>query len=69
MNGNMEDHSTSANPRLGILRREVEQTVLKPFRSHGWSADIVREIDRHDCIEVAAERGAVVSRIGRALQQ
>ena len=63
MNGNMEDHSTSANPRLGILRREVEQTVLKPFRSHGWSADIVREIDRHDCIEVAAERGAVVSRI------
>ena len=59
----MEDQSTSANPRLGILRREVEQSVLKPFRSHGWSADIVREVDGHDCIEVAAERGAVVSRI------
>ena len=59
----MEDQSTSANPRLGNLRREVEQSVLKPFRSHGWLADIVCEVDRHDCIEVAAERGAVLSRI------
>ena len=59
----MEDQSTSANPRLGLLRREVEQTVLKPFRSHGWSADIVREIDRHDCIEIAAKRSAVATRI------
>ena len=59
----MEDQSTSANPRLGLLRREVEQTVLKPLRSHGWSADIVREVDHHDCIEIAAKRGAVATRI------
>ena len=59
----MEDQSTSANPRLGLLRREIEQTVLKPLRSHGWSADIVREVDRHDCIEIAAKRGAVATRI------
>ena len=59
----MEDQSTSTNPRLGLLRREVEQTVLKPLRSHGWSADIVREIDRQDCIEIAAKRSAVATRI------
>ena len=52
-----------ANPRLAILRREVDQSVLKPFRSHGWSARIVREIDGHDCIEVTAERGGVEARI------
>ena len=37
--------------------------MLKPFRSHGWSARIVRETDGHDCIEVAAERGALATRI------
>ena len=57
----MNDRMSPANPRLGILRRDVDQTVLKPFRSHGWSAQIVREIDGHDCIEVAAERGAVAT--------
>ena len=59
----MDDRTSLTNPRLNILRREVDQNVLKPFRSHGWSARIVQEIDRHDCIEVAAERGAVEARI------
>jgi len=59
----MDDRVSQTNPRLDILRREVDQTVLKPFRSHGWSAQIVRETDGHDCIEVAAERGAVATRI------
>ena len=59
----MDDRASPANPRLGILRREVDQTVLKPFRSHGWSAQIVHEIDGHDCIEITAERGAVTTRI------
>ena len=59
----MDDRTSPANPRLDILRREVDQTVLKPFRSHGWSAQIVREIDGHDCIEIAAERGAVATQI------
>ena len=34
-----------------------------PFRLHGWSAEIVCEIDHHDCIEIAAKRGAVETRI------
>ena len=59
----MEDRVTSANPRLRGLRGEVERTVLEPFRLHGWSAEIVREVDRDDCIEIAAWRGAVATRI------
>ena len=59
----MENQNTSANPRLNLLRREVEQTVLKPLRSHGWSANIVREIDDDDCIEIMADKGPVTSRI------
>ena len=59
----MGDRVTPANPRLALLRREVDQIVLKPFRSHGWSAEIVCEIDGHDCIEIAAERSAVKTRI------
>ena len=59
----MENQNTSANPRLNLLRREVEQTVLKPFRSHGWSANIVREIDSDDCIEIAADKGPVNTRL------
>ena len=55
----MENRVSPANPRLELLRQEVEQQVLIPFRSHGWSADIVCEVDRHDCIEIAAKRGAV----------
>ena len=53
----------SANPRLDRLRGEVERTVLEPFRLHGWSAEIVREVDRDDCIEIAARRRAVTTRI------
>ena len=34
-----------------------------PFRLHGWSAAIVREVDRHDCIEIAAQMGEVATRI------
>lgn len=59
----MDDQTSPANPRLAILRREVNQTVLKPFRTHGWSAKIVCETDGHDCIEIAAERGTVATRI------
>ena len=37
--------------------------MLKSFRFHGWSAEIVREVDLDDCIEIAAQRGAVATRI------
>ena len=37
--------------------------MLKPFRSHGWSAEIMLEVDHHDCIEIAAGRDDVNTRI------
>ena len=59
----MEDHVSPKNPRLRILRGEVEQRVLKPFSLHGWSAEIVSEFDGHDCIEIAADKGKVKTQI------
>ena len=59
----MEDRVIPVNPRLYLLRREVEQKLLIPFRLHGWCAKIVREVDHDDCIEIVAKRGAVATRI------
>ena len=54
---------SAANPRLDLLRKDVEEKVLSPFRSHGWSAEIVHEVDHHDCIEIQANRNTVAVRI------
>ena len=59
----MPDRVSPSNPRLDVLRREVERAVLTPFRLHDWSVKIVREVDRDDCIDIAAERGAITTRI------
>ena len=59
----MRDRVSSANPRLDILRPEVEEKVLNTFRLHGWSAEIEREFDCDDCIQIAARRGTVATRI------
>ena len=59
----MEDYVSVNNPRLDILRREVEQSVLKPFRSHGWSSEIVSEADRGSYIEIGAAKETVNVRI------
>ena len=59
----MENLNWSDNPRLPLLRKEVEQRVLEPFRSHDWSPTIVRENNNEDCIEIAASRERVTVRI------
>ena len=59
----MEHRASPSNPRLDLLRREVSQKVLIPFRSHGWSAEIVSEIDHQECIEIAAKRGTAETRV------
>lgn len=59
----MEDRVSSPNPRLRLLLDEVERTVLAPFRLHGWSAAIVRQVDHDDCIEIAARRATRATRI------
>lgn len=53
----------SGNSSLDFLREEVGREILEPFRFHGWSAEIVREIDRDDCIVITARRGAVTTQI------
>ena len=55
--------SAQSNPRLAILRRDVEQEMLKPFRSHGWSAEIAQEYDGHSSLEIVASRGPTSVRI------
>ena len=59
----VDNYGNSNNPRLDILRKEVEQSVLRPFRSHGWSADIVKEFDRGSYIEIGAAKGTMNVRI------
>ena len=59
----MEHRTSPTNPRLDLLRREVEEKVLNPFRSHGWSAEIVLDVEHHDCVEIAANRDDVATRI------
>ena len=59
----MEDLHWSDNPRLPLLRNEVERQVLEPFRSHDWSPTIVREDHHKDCIEIKASRESVTTRI------
>ena len=54
---------SGTNPRLDNLRRDAEEKILSRFRLHGWSAKIVREADRQDCIEIEAERQTVQTRI------
>ena len=58
-----EHRPTPTNPRLELLRREVEEKVLTPLRSHGWSAEFELENDHRDCIEIAAKREDVATRI------
>ena len=60
----MNDQPTAGNPRLEILRREIEKAVLRRFRLHScWSATITGESDLYDCIEVAANKGPVTTQI------
>ncbi|MGO7979595.1 YaaC family protein [Rhizobium johnstonii] len=53
----------ASNPRLAHLRREVDQRVLKPLRSHGWNASVEREVDHGSFIEISASKEAEVTRI------
>ena len=59
----MQKARTLVNPRLTILRREIDEWVLKPLRSCGWSASTIREVDYGDYIEIAASRKTVIIRI------
>jgi len=55
--------SDQPNPRIAILRRDVEQTILKPLRSHGWTAQIAQEHDYHSSLEIAASKDGKTAHI------
>ena len=57
-------HPENQNPRLNLLRQDVEQIILKPFGSHGWIAKIVLENDQHSSLEILATKEARSVRIG-----
>jgi len=59
----MEMPSTPTNPRLEILREEVERTVLKPFRTHRWTITDIREFERGDIIKISATKATEIIRI------
>ena len=46
----------SVNPRIQVLKRDVEQQILKPLRSHGWNANFTNEHDQYSSIEFCATR-------------
>ncbi|WP_175713159.1 YaaC family protein [Burkholderia ambifaria] len=56
--------SNQPNPRIAILRSDVERVILQPFRSHGWVAEIVQEHDYQSSLEVVASKGEKSVRLG-----
>lgn len=56
--------SREKNPRIKLLRDEVERGILMPFRSHGWEANIVCEHDKHDSLEISASKKDKTVRFG-----
>jgi hypothetical protein len=49
--------STGWEQRLAILQRDAEQKFLDPLRTHGWTADISREVEDGDYVLISAKRG------------
>jgi hypothetical protein len=56
--------SNQPNPRIAILREDVERVILQPFRSHGWAAEIAQEYDYQSSLEVVASKGERTVRLG-----
>jgi len=46
----------NTNPRIQILKKDIEQQILKPLRSHGWSASIIHEHDNHSSVEFSTSK-------------
>lgn len=55
--------NSQPNPRLAILRRDVERDMIAPLRSHGWTAEIVQEHDGHSSLVLEAAKGARTARV------
>ncbi|MGF6810288.1 hypothetical protein OKW30_005480 [Paraburkholderia sp. Clong3] len=56
--------TNQTNPRIAILRTDVERGILQPFRSHGWVAEIDQEHDYQSSLEVVVTKGGKTVRLG-----
>ena len=52
----------NGNPRIQVLKRDIEQQILKPLRSHGWEADFTDEHDAHSSVEFTASKNKRVAK-------
>ena len=48
---------TGWDARLEILRRDAENDLLGPLRTHKWEAAIDREVERGEYLLITAKRG------------
>jgi hypothetical protein len=49
--------------RLAILRGSVDQQIVKPFRTHGWIADISQVVEEGEYIVITATKLGVTKRV------
>ena len=59
----MNNQDTLGNPRIDLLQREVERTVLTHFRLHSWTVNITSINPQDDCIEITGNKGSVSTKI------
>lgn len=63
-NGQTSDTSRTANnPRLAILRRDVDRNIIQPLQNHAWTAHIDREVEAGEYLILVATRAGVSHRV------
>jgi hypothetical protein len=55
--------STGWESRLAILRRDTEEKIIDPLRTHGWKASIDKEVENGEYLIVTAERGGHIHQV------
>lgn len=58
-----DTNNTATNPRLVILRRDVDRKIIQPLKYHGWTASIDQEVSQGEYLILLAERAGVSHRI------
>jgi len=54
---------TGIEQRMAILRSAADQQIVKPFRTHGWEADITSANENGEYLVITAAKGAVARRV------
>ena len=54
---------TGAEHRMAILRDSIEQQIVKPFRTHGWTAEITQTVEDGEYLVVTATKLGVKKQV------